>query len=94
MVDVSPRTRGNNTLGMEDGLGHSVNPVTGQPYPPNIVRRGDWTRVVAEYWVDGRGTVTPPGHWNVLANDVSDRLRGAEADRRRGSGRRATWSGT
>jgi hypothetical protein len=74
LVDVSPRTRGNNTLGMEDGLGHFLNPVTGQPYPPNIVRRGDWTRVMAEYWVDGRGTVTPPGHWNQLANDVSDRL--------------------
>jgi membrane-associated phospholipid phosphatase len=25
---------------------------------------------VADYWADGPGTVTPPGHWNVIALDL------------------------
>ncbi|MDX1408918.1 MAG: hypothetical protein R3330_12310, partial [Saprospiraceae bacterium] len=33
--------------------GWSVNPVTGLPYAPNIVPRGDYTRVLAEFWADG-----------------------------------------
>jgi hypothetical protein len=27
---------------------------------------------VAEFWADGPASETPPGHWNVLANHVSD----------------------
>jgi PAP2 superfamily len=27
-------------------------------------------RRVADYWADGAGTVTPPGHWNVIALDL------------------------
>ena len=49
-----------------------MNPVTGRPYPPNIVNRADFQRVVAEFWADGPRSETPPGHWNVLANDVAD----------------------
>ena len=70
-MDVSPGARGNNTLGTNDGTGHPVNPVTGQPYAANVVPRADWARVVAEFWADGPDSETPPGHWNTLANDVS-----------------------
>jgi hypothetical protein len=73
-IDVSPGARGNNTLGTNDGHGHAVNPVTGTPYPPDVVNEGDFTRVMAEFWADGPKSETPPGHWNVLANLVSDEL--------------------
>jgi vanadium-dependent haloperoxidase-like protein len=33
----------------------------------------DTRKVHAEYWADGPGSVTPPGHWNVFANYVSRR---------------------
>ena len=26
---------------------------------------------IALFWADGTGTVTPPGHWNVIAQDVA-----------------------
>ena len=71
-LDISPGAFGNSTLGSNDGHGHSLNPVTGFPYPSNIVKRGDFTRVLAEFWADGPTSETPPGHWNVLANAVSD----------------------
>jgi membrane-associated phospholipid phosphatase len=29
---------------------------------------------IADYWADGAGTVTPPGHWNLIAVDL---VRGA-----------------
>lgn len=69
-VDVSPGAIGNNTLGAQDGSGYRLNPITRQPYAPNIVKRGDFARVVAEYWADGPNSETPPGHWNLLANQV------------------------
>jgi len=47
-VDISPATIGNNTLGANDGTGYTVNPVTGQPYTPSIVLRGDFTRALTE----------------------------------------------
>jgi hypothetical protein len=72
MMDISPGALGNNPLGTNDGMGHPVNPITGQAYPSNLVRRGDFLRVLAEFWADGPQSETPPGHWNVLANDVSD----------------------
>ena len=50
----------------------TVNPVTGKPYAPNLVRRADFARARTEFWADGPSSETPPGHWNVLANDVSD----------------------
>ena len=73
-IDVSPGARGNNTLGTNDGTGHPLNPVTGQPYPPDVVNLGDFGRVMAEFWADGPKSETPPGHWNVLANLASDEL--------------------
>ena len=27
--------------------------------------------VIALFWADGAGTVTPPGHWNLIAQDVA-----------------------
>jgi hypothetical protein len=73
-IDISPGARGNNTLGTNDGHGHAVNPVTGKPYPPDVVNTGDFGRVMAEFWADGPNSETPPGHWNVLANFASDEM--------------------
>jgi hypothetical protein len=69
--DVSPGAYGNNSLGADDGRGHATNPVTGLPYEPRSVARGDFGRALAEYWANGPRSETPPGHWNVLANAVS-----------------------
>jgi hypothetical protein len=58
--------------GGDIGTGHSVNPVTGQPYVPQIIPRGDYARVLAEFWADGPDSETPPGHWFKIMNYVSD----------------------
>ena len=88
-VDIGPGARGGNSLGANDGHGHDVNPATRKPYAPNVVLRGDYARALAEYWADGPRSETPPGHWNAVANEVSDspglarRIagRGSEVDR-------------
>ena len=72
VMDISPAAFGNNTLGANDGTGHPINPITGLPYLPNLAKRGDFARVLAEFWADGPSSETPPGHWNVIANSVSD----------------------
>jgi hypothetical protein len=83
MVDISPAAYGNNSVdfpgaygdgsfNLYDGHGYTSNPVTGLPYPPNMVKRGDLARVLAEFWADGPNSETPPGHWNVLANYLAD----------------------
>lgn len=74
LIDVSPGARGGNSLGANDGEGHPVNPATGKPYDPKVVNQGDFYRVMTEFWADGPKSETPPGHWNVLANLVSDEL--------------------
>ena len=74
MIDISPGARGNNTLGSNDGSGHAVNPATDAPYDADMINEGDFARVMAEFWADGPKSETPPGHWNVLANLVSDEL--------------------
>jgi FG-GAP-like repeat/ASPIC and UnbV len=71
-VDIGPGRLGDNPVGTNDGDGYDVNPITGDRYAPNPVLRGDYGRVIAEYWADGPSSETPPGHWNVLANTVSD----------------------
>jgi hypothetical protein len=84
MIDISPASRGNNDLGTNNGSGRTVNPVTGQPYTPQIVPAGDYFRVLAEFWADGPDSETPPGHWFSILNTVSDhplfepRLQGQE----------------
>jgi hypothetical protein len=86
--DISPASQGNAPLadpsewrdfydfeeGGDWGQGYALNPVTGEPYEPQIVPRGDYTRVLAEYWADGPSSVTPPGHWFVIVNYVNDNL--------------------
>jgi hypothetical protein len=72
MVDISPGARMNNPLGSDSGTGHALNPTTGQPYDPNVVNLADYGRIMAEYWADGPDSETPPGHWNVLLNEVTD----------------------
>jgi hypothetical protein len=82
-MDISPASLGNNSLTytgnygngslqIYDGHGYASNPVTGLPYASNVVKRGDFARVCAEYWADGPSSETPPGHWNVIANYVAD----------------------
>jgi len=86
--DVSPASNGNAPLpepeawrsyydfegGGDWGTGYALNPVTGQPYTPQIVPRGDYTRALAEFWADGPDSETPPGHWFTIANYVSDNV--------------------
>jgi Domain of unknown function (DUF6851)/Secretion system C-terminal sorting domain len=88
MWDISPATIGNiqqfpQTLaemrdfydfqrGGDPGLGRTMNPRTGQPYQPQIVPRGDYARVLAEFWADGPNSETPPGHWFTILNYVND----------------------
>lgn len=86
--DVSPATQGNrNTLpatvadypnfynfinGGTTNVGHPINPATGLPYASNMVKRGDYARILAEFWADGPNSETPPGHWFGIFNYVSD----------------------
>ncbi len=71
--------------GGDPGIGHAVNPATGEAYQPQVVPRGDYTRVLAEFWADGPDSETPPGHWFVILNEVNDhplmqaRFRGEDA---------------
>ena len=70
MMDISPLSMGNNPLGADTNPGRTINPVTGQPYQANVVKRGDWARCLAEFWADGPSSTTPPGHWNEIAGHV------------------------
>ncbi len=86
MIDISPGAIGNSPLpdpadpesyydffmGGDSGGGWALNPVTGEPYEPQIVPRGDYGRVLAEFWADGPDSETPPGHWFTILNFVSD----------------------
>ncbi|MBT8256925.1 MAG: VCBS repeat-containing protein [Bacteroidia bacterium] len=58
--------------GGDIGSGHAANPVTGLSYEPQIVPRGDYARVLAEFWADGPDSETPPGHWFTILNYVND----------------------
>ena len=52
--------------------GHELNPITGMAYSPQMVKRSDYARVLAEFWADGPNSETPPGHWFTIMNYVSD----------------------
>ena len=62
----------NFTDGGAVGSGHDLNPITGLAYSPQLVKRGDYARVLAEFWADGPDSETPPGHWFTILNYVSD----------------------
>ncbi len=83
-IDISPAARGANPLGSNDGHGYTVNPATGKPYAPQVVNQADFLRVAAEFWADGPRSETPPGHWNVIANDASDQILASPAPLRIG----------
>lgn len=88
LIDISPASVGNiqsypqtieelrgfyNLLeGGDPGTGYDLNPNTGEPYEPQWVSRGDYARVLAEYWADGPDSETPPGHWFTILNYVND----------------------
>lgn len=88
MIDISPGSIGNIDslpvnidlykkfyafdFGGDNGKGHKINPITKKPYMSQIVPRGDFTRVLAEFWADGPSSETPPGHWFSILNYVSD----------------------
>ncbi len=74
VIDIGPGSVGNNPLGTNDGTGHETNPATERPYTPNLVLAADYGRVIAEFWADGPESETPPGHWNTVANWMTDRL--------------------
>lgn len=58
--------------GGDKSHGHKINPHTQKPYEKQIVPKSDYTRVLAEFWADGPESETPPGHWFVILNYVSD----------------------
>ena len=88
MIDISPASLGNIQQypaspaeypqfydlfnGGDGSTGYPSNPVTGAPYDPQMVPRGDYARVLAEFWADGPDSETPPGHWFVILNEVND----------------------
>jgi hypothetical protein len=90
-IDIGPGALGDNPLGTNEGHGHGVNPVTGKPYAPNRAARGDYARVLTEFWADGPSSETPPGHWNVLANEVSDSPEVARRREQHGPADRLEW---
>ena len=47
------------------------NPYTKKAYAKNEVKQGDYCRVIAEFWVDGPNTKSPPGHWLEFLGNVS-----------------------
>jgi hypothetical protein len=58
--------------GQDGSMGRDTNPRTGQPYTTQIVPRGDYTRVLTQFWADGPSSETPPGHWFAILNYVAD----------------------
>ena len=58
--------------GGDIGKGRTLNHITNQAYSPQLIPRGDYTRVLAEFWADGPDSETPPGHWFVLLNTIND----------------------
>ncbi len=72
IINISPNTQGNRPLGTHDDQGYPFNPITGKPYEDNFVKSADYGRILAEYWADGPESETPPGHWNLIANEVAD----------------------
>lgn len=60
------------SFGGDASTGHALNPHTNAPYAPQLVKRADYARVLAEFWADGPDSETPPGHWFTILNYVND----------------------
>lgn len=77
-IDISPASRGNAfDAPLTESYaqnGYAVNPVTGAPYAAQLVKRGDFARLMAEFWADGPHSTAPPGHWNEIRNDITDQM--------------------
>ncbi len=58
--------------GGDISVGRTMNPKTGEAYETQMVPRGDYGRVLAEFWADGPDSETPPGHWFTILNYVND----------------------
>jgi len=72
-IEVSDYNNFYNYLsGGDSSNGHDLNPFTNLPYEPQYALRGDYSRVLAEFWADGPESETPPGHWFVILNKVND----------------------
>jgi hypothetical protein len=71
-TDVADYPQFYNIAGGDPGEGWDLNPVTGQPYQAQYVKRGDYARILAEFWADGPASETPPGHWFTILNYVTD----------------------
>ena len=67
----SLKTKYNSLKGGDTSSGYKINPYTNKTYKKQIVPRGDYTRVIAEFWADGPDSETPPGHWFTILNYVS-----------------------
>ncbi len=88
LIDISPNSIGNNPAlpesisdypdfydlidGGDQSRGYDLNPITNEPYEEQLVPRGDYGRVLAEFWADGPDSETPPGHWFTILNYVND----------------------
>ncbi len=88
MIDISPASIGNISNfpetfeeykdfynffdGGDQSAGWEINPSTGLAYEEQMVPRGDYGRVLAEFWADGPDSETPPGHWFTILNYVND----------------------
>ena len=88
MIDISPASIGNISSfpetfeeykdfynffdGGDPSSGWEINPNTGLAYEEQMVPRGDYGRVLAEFWADGPDSETPPGHWFTILNYVND----------------------
>ncbi len=88
LIDISPAGLGNMSSfpetfseyqeyynlfeGGDPSQGRDLNPRTGETYQEQLVPRGDYARVLAEFWADGPDSETPPGHWYTILNYVND----------------------
>lgn len=86
--DTSPASQGNVTEypvdeagvmafydlfeGGDNSTGHAVDPTSGQPYAPNIVKRADHARGLAEFWSEGPGGVSAPLRWFQFLHAAMD----------------------
>jgi hypothetical protein len=92
-IDISPGAYGHNTLGTNDGKGWPKNPVTGEPYAPEVVprptSRASWPSsgrtVRSRRRRPGTGTRSPTQSASRRASSGSSSARGRRSIRSRGT---------